>query len=111
MYYALKDGQESPVERLRWVKLQANGVFITCAEDEGQGIIVNGEIYHVYGRPTIDKPTVTLIWHDDVTALKEDNFSTMTALTEVFETTLAQSELSESIMLAITELYETMLGG
>lgn len=72
MYYALIEGQEIPVERLRWVKLQANGVFITCNEDEGQGIIVEGEIYHVYGRTQIDKPTVTLVWHDDVTALKEE---------------------------------------
>lgn len=111
MYYVLKDRREIPVERLRWVKLQTNGVFILCKENEGQGIIVEGEINLVYGRPKIDKPTVTLIWHDDVTALKEDNSATMTALTELFETGLTQGELSDTIMLAITELYETMLGG
>lgn len=73
MYYALKNGTTVPAEKLRWVKKQDNGVFINCAESEGQGIILDGEIYHVSGRTEIDKPTVDLVWEDDVTSLKEEN--------------------------------------
>lgn len=73
MYYALKNGSMIPAEKLRWVKKQENGVFVNCTESEGQGIILDGEIYHVSGREEIDKPTVDLIWEDDVTSLKEEN--------------------------------------
>lgn len=73
MYYALKNGSTIPAEKLRWVKKQDNGVFVNCAEAEGQGIILDGEIYHVSGRAEIDKPTVDLVWEDDVTSLKEEN--------------------------------------
>lgn len=73
MYYALKNGTTVPAEKLCWVKAQDNGVFVNCAESEGQGIILDGEIYHVSGRTEIDKPTVDLVWKDDVTSLKEEN--------------------------------------
>lgn len=73
MYHALVEGKSTPVEKLRWVKLQSNGIYVNCTEAEGQGIIIDGEIYHVYGREQIDKPTVDLVWQDDVTALKEEN--------------------------------------
>ena len=73
MYYALSNGTAIPAEKLCWVKKQDNGIFVSCAETEGQGIVLSGEIYHVSGRVEIGKPTVDLIWEDDVTSLKEEN--------------------------------------
>ena len=73
MYHALIEDKLVPVEKLHWVKLQDNGVYVNCTEAEGQGIIIDGEIYHVDGREQIDKPTVDLVWQDDVTALEEEN--------------------------------------
>lgn len=73
MYYALFDDRMIPAEKLRWVRAQDNGIFVNCAESEGQGIILDGEIYHVSGREEIGKPTVDLVWEDDVTSLKEEN--------------------------------------
>lgn len=90
MYHALIEGSEIPVERLRWVKLQANGIFITCGDDEGQGIIVEGEIYHVHGRTGIDKPTVILVWHDDMTALIEEYQSQQANIDELILTVLEE---------------------
>jgi len=73
MHYAIVDGKKLSTERLRWVKKQDNGVFIHCDEKEGQGVVLDGEIYHVNRRPAIDKPTIDLFWEDDVTTLKEEN--------------------------------------
>lgn len=111
MYYALINGESILAERMRWVKLQSNGVYVHCPEAEGQGIVLNNEIYHVSGRAEIDKPTVDLIWQDDVTALKEENLFLMLGTAENYETALALQEENSSVMLAVTELYEMMIGG
>lgn len=73
MYHALINGKTVPAEKLRWVKAQDNGIYVNCPESEGQGIILDGEIYHVAGRAEIEKPTIDLVWEDDVTSLKEEN--------------------------------------
>jgi ligand-binding sensor protein len=97
MYYALYEGKMILTERLRWVKLQTNGIYINCAESEGQGIVLGGEIYHVAGREEIDKPTVDLIWQNDVTLLKE--------FAEAQEADQTATEL------ALAELAELVIGG
>lgn len=73
MYYGLIEGNKIPTERLEWVKSQYNGVYVHCAEHEGEGIILYGKIYHVDGRPEIDKPTIILTWEDDIGKLMEEN--------------------------------------
>lgn len=48
-------------ESLLWVRLDAPGLYIVCTEDEGEGVIVDGEIYHVRGCPILPgKQTVKL---------------------------------------------------
>ena len=69
MYYAITEGKKLATERLRWIKQQDNSVFVHCNEDEGQGIIIDGEIYHISGRAKIDKPTADIIWEDDTKKL------------------------------------------
>ena len=34
---------------LIWVRLAEPGVYLVCDEDDGEGVIVDGEIYHVRG--------------------------------------------------------------
>jgi hypothetical protein len=36
-------------ESLLWVRLDAPGLYVVCTEAEGEGVIVDGEIYHVRG--------------------------------------------------------------
>lgn len=38
-------------ESLLWVRLDAPGLYVVCTEAEGEGVIVDGEIYHVRGVP------------------------------------------------------------
>lgn len=44
-----------------WVKLASSGLYSVCTEDEGEGVVVGGEIYHVRGCPVLPgKQTVKL---------------------------------------------------
>ena len=46
---------------LIWVRLAEPGLYLTCDEEEGEGIFLGGEIYHVRGcAPLPGKETVTL---------------------------------------------------
>lgn len=95
MYYALSNGQARPAEKLRWVKAQENGIYVNCTESEGQGIILDGEIFHVNGRAPIDKPSVDLVWEDDVTTLKEENALLKGCIMELAEMLFGEEEPNE----------------
>lgn len=62
MYRLVKDDAtlttlSSPV----WVKLQSNGAFALCAEAEAQGVVLNGEVYHISGTDALEgKETVVV---------------------------------------------------
>lgn len=73
MYHAIIDGKDISSERLHWVKSQPNGVYITSSDEDGQGVVLDGEIYHVNGRSKIDKPTIDIFWQDDLTILSKEN--------------------------------------
>lgn len=71
MYHTWIDGKEFTAEKLQWVKLQDNGIYVSCDEAEGQGVVLGGEIYHVEGRKPLERPTVTLIWQEDAPRIKD----------------------------------------
>ena len=71
MYHTWIDGKEFTAEKLQWVKLQDNGVYVSCDEAEGQGVVLDGDIYHVEGREKLERPTVTLIWQEDAPRIKD----------------------------------------
>lgn len=37
-----------------WVKKQDNGSFALCEEPSAHGVVVDGTVYHITGRPEID---------------------------------------------------------
>ena len=37
-----------------WVKKQENGCFTLCDESSAHGVVVDGTVYHITGRPEID---------------------------------------------------------
>lgn len=48
-------------DALIWVRLAEPGVYLVCDEDNGEGVLVDGEIYHVRGCPLLPgKETVKL---------------------------------------------------
>lgn len=73
MFYAINPQGETLIvgERPSWVRMQSNGVMALCPEDEGQGIVIGGEVFHVEGRPALEAPTVHLFWQEDTKAMVE----------------------------------------
>ena len=61
-YTVSKGGVEiARLEALIWVRLTAPGVYLVCGEDEGEGVLVGGEIYRVRGCALLPgKETVVL---------------------------------------------------
>lgn len=50
LYIVERDGVElARLDALIWVRLTAPGVYLVCGEEEGEGVLVGGEIYHVRG--------------------------------------------------------------
>ena len=66
VYESLIDGKIiARRESLLWVRLDAPGLYVVCTEAEGEGVIVDGEIYHVRGCPILPgKQTVKLDYYE-----------------------------------------------
>lgn len=55
-----------------WVKKQANGCFALCDEASAHGVVVDGTVYHVAGKPEIEgTETIILGEVDEATYQKE----------------------------------------
>lgn len=66
VYTVAKDGKVFAYrDALIWVRLAEPGVYITCGEDDGEGVLIDGTIYHVRGCPILPgKETVTLDYYE-----------------------------------------------
>lgn len=62
IYTAAKDGKViAQRDALIWVRLTAPGMYAVCGEADGEGVLIDGTIYHVSGCPILPgKETVTL---------------------------------------------------
>ena len=62
MYNIVKDGAVlAMTEKPSYVRRQGNGYFAVCEEQEAQGIVHNGTVYHLAGREALEgQETVVL---------------------------------------------------
>lgn len=68
MFKIIKDGQQvGATEAPNYIKLQQNGCYTLCSEDEAQGIVHEGRVYHLFSRPEMlgEEETIVLA-HQDV---------------------------------------------
>ena len=55
-----------------WVKMQDNGSFALCEEAEAQGVVVDGTVYHVSGRPEIEGHETVILGEITETAYQRE---------------------------------------
>lgn len=80
-----------------WVKKQSNGCYALCDENVAHGIVVDGVVYHVVGKPDIDGvETVVLGEISEVAYQKEQQAA---QYEKQLQTEIALAELS--ILVAI----------
>ena len=66
VYTVAKDGEVfARRDALIWVRLAEPGIYLVCGEDDGEGVIIDGTIYHVRGCTILPgKETVTLDYYE-----------------------------------------------
>ena len=82
-----------------WVKMQDNGSFALCEEAEAQGVVVDGTVYHVSGRPEIEGHETVILGEITETAYQREQAAEQEAKQLQMDTALA--ELSILIASAI----------
>lgn len=73
MYRILKDGTPlATVTTPVWVKMQNNGCYGLCTEEQAHGIVIEGSVYHIEGRSELEgKETVSVTTISEVAYQKK----------------------------------------
>ena len=86
------------VATLTWVKLQDNGCFGLCTEEDAHGVVVNGVVYHIAGKPELPGHDTVVVAPIDEIAYQQEQTSAQEAERLQMNTALAALE-SENAML------------
>ena len=87
-----------------WVKMQDNGSFALCNEEDAHGVVVNGTVYHVSGKPDLPGHDTAVVAYIDEIAYQQEQTSAQEAKQLQMDTALA--ELSILIASAMTPTAE-----
>lgn len=100
MYKIIKENTvQAVVTTPVWVKMQKNGSFALCDEAEAHGVVVDGTVYHVSGRPEIEGYETVILGEITETAYQREQTEEQEAKQLQMDTALA--ELSILIASAI----------
>ncbi len=88
----------------KWIKLQDNGCFTLCSEEEAAGVVVDGEVYHLFGRPELPgKQDVSVIGVDAGNLI--DTLLAENKLLKVQVDTLSQThDFHEELIVELAEI-------
>lgn len=75
-----------------WVKKQDNGSFALTGEDTAQGLVVDGTVYHVSGKPAIDGAETVILGEISEAAYQKEQVAAQEA--KQLQTDSALAELS-----------------
>lgn len=93
MYRIVKETETlATVTALSWVRLQNNGCYALCNEDDAQGIVVDGTVYHVAGKPDLTGAETVAIGEISEVAYQQEQKVAQEATQ--LETQIALAELS-----------------
>ena len=81
-----------------WVKLQDNGCFGLCTEEDAHGVVVNGVVYHIAGKPELPGHDTAVVAPIDEIAYQQEQTSAQEAERLQINTSLAALE-NENAML------------
>jgi len=91
MYKIFKDDSVlAVVTTPSWVKTQNNGCYALCNENEAHGIVVDGTVYHVAGKPEIDGAETVALGEISETAYQAEQKAAQEEQQLQMETALAE---------------------
>lgn len=62
-----------------WVKLQDNGCFGLCTEEDAHGVVVNSVVYHIAGKPELPGHNTVVVAPIDEIAYQQEQTSAQEA--------------------------------
>lgn len=103
MFRIFKDGEAlATVNTPSWVKKQENGCFSLCDMETAQGVVVDGTVYHVAGKPEIDGAETVVLGEISETAYQMEQQAAAANSQLQTETALAELSILIANAMAIT---------
>ena len=103
------------VQTPTWVKLQENGSFTLSTEVEAQGVVIDGQVYHVIGRAAVDGLQDVLVIDIDETIYQKEQEKNLQAATLpaaiVFVTLAETKQLDDVTVREHAELFSNWVPG
>ena len=91
MYKIIKEDKVlGIVSNLTWVRMQDNGCFALCSEEAAHGVVVNGTVYHIAGKPELPGHDTAVIAYIDEIAYQQEQTSAQEAKQLQMDTALAE---------------------
>lgn len=91
MYKIIKEDKVlGTVTTPTWVKLQDNGSFALCSEEAAHGVVVNGTVYHIAGKPELAGHDTAVVAYIDEIAYQQEQTSAQEAKQLQMDTALAE---------------------
>ena len=101
MYKITKDNEVlATVNTPTWVRVQANGCYGLCNADSAQGVVVDGTVYHVSGKPDMGGVETVILIEISETAYQLEQLAAKAE----------QASMNDDVTAALVELAGIVAG-